>query len=162
MAADKIEARQKDVQGRPVDEPFDDKLEETMQGDIVRWQETALRRLDQFLDALKPDKELRQPNNDNAGGGAGGQGGAPGGPQGGIRRPAGEDVPLLAQLKALRALQAELNERTAEFAKKRLDLTKLNEIDKEELALLRKMQRDVADLIQDYDVAETPKEEGPK
>ena len=57
-------------------------------------------------------------------------------------------VPPLAQLKALRAIQAEVNERTAALAKIQPDKTKLNDADREELDELEKTQRDIAELLE--------------
>jgi hypothetical protein len=155
LAAVRAEARLKDINGRLDDEPFDEKLEAKLHADVVKWQETALRRIDQLLEALKPDKddkklggEKQQPSE---GGGPMGGGGIRGGDEG---------VPLLAQLKALRSLQAEVNERTAQFAKDHPDLNNLTEDEKAELTVLRKMQADVAQLLQDYQVGDDPKEGG--
>ncbi|HKA07592.1 MAG TPA: hypothetical protein VKD71_10065, partial [Gemmataceae bacterium] len=53
----------------------------------------------------------------------------------------------LAQLKALRALQADLAERTEAFDKAHPDRTKLNDDEVAELEALEKMQLDVAELI---------------
>ena len=157
LAAGKIEARRKDITDRPVDEPFDPVLEDRMQSGILKWQRTALRRLDQFLDALKPDKDAKSQSAKAGGGGRGGQGGGGGGGGRG-----GEEIPLLAQLKALRALQAEINERTEQFAKEHPDLSKLKDDEKTELESLRKTQRDVADLIAEYyNAAESPKGDKP-
>ncbi len=158
LSASKVEFRRDDIKNRPIDEPFDPVLEDKMQSEILKWQRTALRRLDQFLDALKPDKQAkRQGGNSGGGGGAGGgAGGSGGGGRG------GEDIPLLAQLKALRALQAEINERTEQFAKEHPDLSKLKDDEKLELESLRKTQRDVADLIAEfYNAADNAKGEKP-
>ena len=151
LAADRIEVRRKDVVGRPPDEPFDPVLEAKLQGDIAKWQETALRRLDQFLDAMKPEEEAKKLQSGNesetkTGGGS---------PMNG-RPPAGESVPLLAQLKALRSLQAEINERTAQFAKDHPDLSKLSDSEQEELTAIRKMQHDIADLVREYGISDEP------
>jgi hypothetical protein len=146
-AAKQIDARNEEIKSRGADEQFDAASEETMQVGILNWQELALRRLDQLLEALKPDKD--------SGGGGGGRGA--GQPMNGARRGTeSEDVPLLAQLKALRAMQVEVSQRTAQFAKDHPDLGKLAEADKAELEFLRKMQRDVADLIQEYGADSEP------
>jgi hypothetical protein len=158
-AAERIDSRRKDITDRPPDEPFDPALEEKLQAEIARWQQTALRRLDQFLDALKPDNDPKQLGGDkSADGGGGGGGQQPMG--GGRRRSDGEEIPLLAQLKALRSLQAEVNERTAQFAKDHPDLSKLTDPEKDELESVRKTQRDVADLIQEYGIADDEPKEG--
>jgi t-SNARE complex subunit (syntaxin) len=57
-------------------------------------------------------------------------------------------VPPLAQLKVLRALQAELNERTVQFAKDHPDADKLNAEEKAELADLERSQREIAALFE--------------
>lgn len=147
LAAERIEARLEDIKvAQDQNEPFDTVQEEKLHASIVRWQETAVRRIDQLLDALKPDKDLAR-----SGGGAGQAGGNGPGQTGSARAGAGgEDVPLLAQLKALRALQAEVNNRTAQFAKEHPDLSKLTDDEQAELRLLRRMQGDIVELLQEY------------
>jgi hypothetical protein len=56
-------------------------------------------------------------------------------------------VPPLAQLKALRGIQAELNSRTREFEAAHPDKTKLTDADREELEELERSQREVAELL---------------
>jgi hypothetical protein len=97
----------------------------------------ALQRLEQLLEALQPDKGMAQrPQRQN--GPAGGNG----------RRGGGDGIPPLAQLKALKALQEEVNQRTEEFAKKHPDAGKLTPTEKKELESLRRDQAEVADLLQ--------------
>jgi hypothetical protein len=157
LAGERIEARLDDIKvAQDQNEPFDPQREEKLHAAVVRWQETAVRRLDQLLDSLKPDKDLQSQSGrgGQAGGGEGGQGAGGGGsPR--------DDVPLLAQLKALRALQAEVNERTAQFAKQNPDLSKLSDDEQAELRLLRRMQGDIAELLHEYSaLAEQPKPGG--
>ncbi len=77
--------------------------------EAARFQELALRRLNQVLDALKESQENPTPLS-NGGGGGGGEGGDMG--------PQGDDsLPPLAQLKLLKAMQKDINERTAAFKK---------------------------------------------
>lgn len=149
QTAKKIDERNDDINARGENEPFEVANEDRLQLGILNWQELALRRLDQLLEALKPDKDMT--SSGGSGGGGAGQ------PMGGRRRPDGEDIPLLAQLKALRAMQAEVTQRTEQFAKDHPDPSKLSDADRVELAFLRKMQRDVAELIQEYGVDEEPK-----
>jgi hypothetical protein len=59
----------------------------------------------------------------------------------------GDQLPPLAELKALRALQADIAERTEAFDKAHPDRGKLNDDEEAELESLQKMQIDVADLI---------------
>ena len=68
-----------------------------------------------------------------------------------------DDIPQLAQLRALRMLQAEVNQKTEQFAKDHPDAAKLTEIEKADLELLRKTQRDIADLIREFSPADEPK-----
>ncbi|HSQ58668.1 MAG TPA: hypothetical protein VLM40_23305, partial [Gemmata sp.] len=58
-------------------------------------------------------------------------------------------VPPMAQLKVLRSLQAELNQRTVEFAKLHPDPGKLSEEERDELKELETAQREVADLFEE-------------
>jgi hypothetical protein len=150
LASEKMDARLTEIVNRP-----GEKAEQKLRGDVSRWQQTALRRLDQLLDALKPDKDLKQPGGEKPQGGQ-----PPGGGGGGGMRGGGEGVPILAQLKALRSLQAEVTERTAQFAKDHPDLAKLTEDEQADLRLLRKMQADVAELLRDYNGPDDPKEGG--
>ena len=53
------------------------------------------------------------------------------------------------QLKVLRSLQAELNQRTAEFAKEHPDKAKLTDEERDELKELEDAQRDIAKLFQE-------------
>jgi hypothetical protein len=117
---------------------------ETAAGEVVRRpMRNALRRLQQILDSLKPDdKKKDKPPAAGGGGGGSGGGGGEGGPQG------GNGVPPLAQLKALRDWQAEINERTAAFAKAHPDRDKLTDDEKDELKELEKAQKDIAELFE--------------
>lgn len=117
--------------------PFDPELEKVNGERIAKPMATALRRLDQILDTLKDDPKARAAN--NAGGGGGGDM-----PEGGQQGPG---IPPLAQLKALRAMQAEVNERTAAFAKDHPDPAKLTEDEQDELKEFEQAQRDVAELF---------------
>lgn len=108
-------------------------------------QKLALRRLDQLLDALKPDprqaRNQRQQRQRQQG--QQGEGGDEGGGGGG----GGDGVPPLAELKLLRSLQADLNERTEEFSKKYPDAQNLTEPQKTKLDKLRRTQSDLAALL---------------
>jgi hypothetical protein len=111
-------------------------------------QQEALRRLDQLLEALKtePGAVMRPAGNRGGGGGEGGAGG--GGDEG---------LPPLVQYKLLRSLQAEVNQRTEEFARKHPDASRLTERDQAELQGLRREQKEIADLL---DELAQPAEEG--
>ena len=77
-------------------------------------------------------------------------------------------MPPLAQLKVLRALQAELNQRTAEFAKDHPDPGKLTDEERDELKELEQAQREIAalfeemvKLFQDHKLPPPEPEKGP-
>lgn len=111
----------------------------------VKLQQTALRRFDQLLDALKsagsaPARAAQAKKNGQQGDQQGGnQGNSPGGDADGI--------PQLAQLKALRNLQAEVNDDTDIFGKKHPDLSRLSDHDLQQLKSLREAQAEVAELL---------------
>lgn len=124
---------------------FDAELETANDRRVLRPMTLAARRLEQLLEALKPDDPKRkdgkepapktQPKTDpmNPPPAGGGQ----------------QDlIPPLAQLKVLRSLQAELNDRTAEFAKLYPDADKLTDEEREELKELEDSQRDIATLFE--------------
>ncbi len=103
----------------------------------------AVRRLEQIVNALKEDekKPAAKPMGDAAkpmpmpmpGGEAG-------------QHPNG--VPPVAQLKALRDWQKEVNDRTQTFAKDHPDRDALNDDDKDELQEIEKAQKDIAELLE--------------
>jgi hypothetical protein len=62
----------------------------------------------------------------------------------------GQDmVPPLAQLKILKALQAELNQDTAEFARAHPDVAKLTDDERDQLKDLEQAQREIAALFEE-------------
>jgi hypothetical protein len=106
----------------------------------ARLQAQAVRRLDQVLEALK-DENGGGRLTAAPGGGGGGGGGADGG--------GGDDsVPPTAQLKVLRKLQEDINNRTEEFAKGHPDPKNLDDKAKAELEGIRRDQQDVAELLE--------------
>jgi hypothetical protein len=128
--------------------PFDLELEDIADAGIQSQQKLALKRLDQLLEALKPEKPQQQ-NQPPMGGMP------PEGPMPMGMKP-GEQLPPLAQLKALRELQTDIAERTAAFDKAHPDRTKLNDDEAAELEALEQMQRDVADLIKQLSAMPMP------
>jgi hypothetical protein len=68
-------------------------------------------------------------------------------------------LPPLAQLKALRALQSDLAERTAAFDKAHPDRTKLTPEEIADLEAIRKTQIDIAELVQELGQNQTPGEQ---
>jgi hypothetical protein len=147
------------------DAAFDAELEASNDRKVMRPMELALRRLDQLAEALKPDDPKKQPDKKKGNAGQPKPPNPPqagGGPNGGER----DVVPPLAQLKALRTLQADLNERTAEFAKDHPDPAKLTDEEKAELKELEQAQREVAELFEkmaklfEKEKKDAPPEEG--
>jgi hypothetical protein len=120
--------------------------------DTAGWQRTALRRLDQLLDALKEEngKMMRANNQGQGGSGGGGEGG--GGQKGGD----GDNIPPLAQLKALKALEQEVYERTRDFNKRHPDAKKLDGKVQDQLKSLRREQQEIMDLYQEITAPREP------
>jgi hypothetical protein len=145
QAATRINERKLDTLDS-IGSPYEVEVETAADQRTRRPLRTAIRRLNYVLDAIKPDAEQPQgqpmpmpmqegePPMPPMGGG----GGTP--PQNG--------TPPIAQLKALRAIQAELNERTAEFAKSYPDTTQLDDAALEELEELERSQREVSSLVE--------------
>lgn len=127
---------------------FDDmelKDEVNWHGDTVKHQKSAVKRLDMLLDSIKEEidnmdkkKEAKKNNPDEP---------PPDEePKGGMKNQDG--IPPQAQLKVLRALQLDLNERTADFAKRVPDLAKMTEDQKKELQELSEEQASIHQLFQ--------------
>jgi len=143
-AARYIAERKDDVLNLDPTAAFDTQSEKATSDRVLRPMQTALRRLDQILDALDEKKDAKPP----MGGMPPPPGDMPPMPPGGEQPPPPGGIPPLAQLKSLRALQAEVNERTAAFAKEHPDPEKLTDDDKDELKELEQAQRDVAELFE--------------
>lgn len=131
-----------------LDEGLDVPAENVADQETQQLQQAALRRLDQLLDALNQDKG----NSSRASGGGQGQGGNQGGRE-------GDNIPPLAQLKALRSMQEEVNRRTDDFAKQHPDPKKLTKKEQLELDSIRKDQVEVAELLDEWT---NPRPEGGK
>ncbi|MEO6812144.1 MAG: DUF4175 family protein, partial [Isosphaeraceae bacterium] len=99
-------------------------------------QRTASRRLKQLLDALKPDKGEAGPPQKGGGEGGGGGGG-------------GDAVTKAAQIKMLKMLQLELNDRTEELDALRQRPKGITPEQEQELDRLETDQRTIADLTID-------------
>src|SRR5579883_155735 len=104
-----------------------------------RLQNLAQRRLTQVVDALKEAAEKME----QARGGGGGEDGEEEAKSG----PPSDGIPPVAQLKLLRDLQKDINQRTEAFKKEHPDLKKLPDKDRAMLESIRKDQQDVAELI---------------
>ncbi|SIO67299.1 protein of unknown function [Singulisphaera sp. GP187] len=97
---------------------------------------SAARRFEQLINSLKPDK----PKNGGQGqGGGDGQGGGGG----------GDGIPPAAQVKMLKALQEEINDRTEFFDELRRRKHELTPLQNEELGRLETDQGTLADLARD-------------
>lgn len=108
--------------------------------EVLREQGEAIRRLDQLLASLKEAQEEPRPlsRGDEGGGGEGGGGGGP---------PRDDSLPPLAQLRLLRSLQKEVNDRTEAFRKEHPDADKLGDREKGQMQELRREQKEIADLL---------------
>lgn len=143
-AMDQAAQRIEHVQKNPEDNLTD--------GEGARLQREALRRLEQLLDALQQDKGMAAAKPQEGGGNP-----QPQGPAG----PAQDGIPQVAQLKALRALQKEVNERTESFGRDHPDVGKLTPAEQRELLGIRKDQQDVADLLDEVTAPADEPEERP-
>ena len=118
----------------------------SVEDEAIRAGKDASHRLDLVLGALKSDDPaLPAPG--------GQQAGQPAGPPGGPASDPGQQpdsVPPLAQLKVLRTMQKEVNDRTAAFQKDHPDPSKYDDKEKTELQDIRKEQQDVIDLLEDF------------
>jgi hypothetical protein len=119
------------------------KLETLPDAEAARLQREALRGLQRLLDSLKEQQaEDPRPLGGNRGGGEEGGDEGGGGPQG------DDSLPPMAQLKLLRALQKEVNDRTKAFMEKHPDPKKLTPKELAELQEIRQEQKEVADLLE--------------
>jgi hypothetical protein len=116
----------------------DDPKRVVADSEYTKHQREAVRRIDQLLDAVKPEKGMGQASPPT------GDGSTSGGSKG---RPGDESLSLLAQLKGLRILQKELNDHTDRFAKNHPDVTNLKSEELRELELIRNDQKELAELL---------------
>ena len=105
----------------------------------VRAEKLASSRFQQLVDSLKPDK-AKPGQQQQQGGDQGGQGSTPKG---------GDGIPAAAQIKMLRSLQLELNERTDLFDELLRRQKELNPEQTVELDQLHEDQGILADLVRD-------------
>src|SRR5262249_47007833 len=106
--------------------------EQLAEDELQERQQAAARRLAQLLDALKPERGMAQAAP------SGQRGGQPGGNP---RRDAQRDsLPPLAQLKALRALQEDVGERTKAFDKQHPEPRNLSKKEQAELRAIHQEQ----------------------
>ena len=141
QAADRAQARRRDALDADPDAVFDPELEAAADARVRRPLDLAARRLQLILDVLKDDAakaKAAQP---------------PAAPPKGTEPPAppagdGDALPPLAQLKALRALQAELNARTAAFAAAHPDAAKLTDEERDDVKELEAAQGRITALFE--------------
>jgi hypothetical protein len=149
QASDRIEERADAAEKRP-DLTLDLPAEQTADEETQKLQRAALRRMDQLLDALKPENGLPRGLGQQQSGGqpGGGQPNGSGGQEDGI--------PPMAELKALKALQLEVNDRTKDFHKRYPDAAKHSEKQKQEMQSIKKEQEEVSDLFEGMRKSMTP------
>jgi hypothetical protein len=130
-AADRIRTYREQTIEKPEEAVFD--------AECGRLQREALHRLDQLLEALKPKKESarRAPERDAA-------------PAGGNQSKGSDDrIGFLAQVRGLRLLQQDVNDRTAAFAKQHPDTSQLSTEERHGLELLRQEQAEIAEILEE-------------
>jgi hypothetical protein len=114
-------------------------------------QQDALTRLRQLLDAMAPEKA--EP----------GEEGSQGGGQGGGQQPPSDGIQDVAQLKLIKLLQQEINQRTDELKQRFADLGRLSPEQQEQFSLLSREQSDLADLVRNMiTAAEADPEDDPE
>jgi hypothetical protein len=123
-----------------------------VEDEVIRAQKEASHRLDLVLNALKSDDAGLPPP-----GGKSGQGGQGGDPNG---QP--DSVPPVAQLKVLRTMQKEVNDRTAALQKDHPDPSKYGAKEIGELQDIQKEQQDVMDLLEEFRHPPEPDGKGEK
>jgi hypothetical protein len=131
-------------------EPEELEAENRADAETQKRQREASRRLDHLLDALKTEdgaaqRPKKKADDKKAAQGGGQQGG---GDKEGASRPPGDGIPEVAQLKALRSEQQEVNDRTKEFAELHPSPEKLDPAQREELQSIREDQERVFELFQ--------------
>lgn len=154
---ERLDRARERIDNAPVgEEPdLDVPAEQAADADTQTLQRAALQRIERLLDALKSDEEGGQDAPTDTG-----RGGQPGQPGGGGSANAGRDqLPSLGQLKALRALQLAINERTKAFAKQHPGPAKLTKSDQEELQAIGQEQVEIADLFQQLTAPQETQEE---
>lgn len=149
-AAKRFDERLEQVKDAAGD-PLDPVVEAVADDRTRRPLKTAIRRLSHIVDSLAEDPKPvdgadgtkpmspMDPAEKPSGMGQGGGGNAPPPPTG---------VSPLAQLKALRGIQFELNTRTRDFEAAHPDKSRLTDADREELEELERSQREVAELFE--------------
>ena len=160
-AAEKAKIRREDALNLDLDAAFDRELEKAADARVRRPMNLALRRLEHVIAALQSEDRKEKKGAPPAA--KKNSADQPTPPMAGPRN--SDVIPPLAQLKALRELQAELNQQTAEFAKTHPDRESLDDDAREELQEIENAQREVAALFAEmakHFEKEPPPEEGDK
>jgi hypothetical protein len=127
-----------------------EQLEARDTGELAQAAEkNALRRFEQLLESLQPDKPEA--------GGQKQQGEGQGGQQGG-QQPPGDGIPSLAQLKMLKLMQLEINDRTQGLEEQFAKAKELSAEQQQEYQALAEEQSKLADLVLNLS---KPKEDAP-
>ena len=140
-AADGTSDRVKEAADAPPESSFDADREKANATSVDRSLTLTTRRIDQLLAALASPSSPQKPAATDE-------------PSSPVEPPPAETKPnphadsQEGQLKALRALQAELNERTAAFALAHPDISKLDSKSRDELKEIEQAQNDIAALFQ--------------
>jgi len=117
------------------------KAEDEIGVEAYRLQNEALARLNKLLEALKMDGSAAMKPARSKGNRA--QGDEP------SSQPEGDGIPSIVELKLLRTMQADVNERTEAFSRDHLDLKNLTEPEKTQLQELHREQQEIADLLEE-------------
>jgi hypothetical protein len=112
--------------------------------EAVKYQKDASEYLEHLIEALLPELEPPPQPKDDGGGGGGGAGQQP---KGGLK--AQDGIPLVAQLKVLKAQQMAVNTRTKEFAELHPDLTQLTPEQRAELDAIHVRQERLLELFRE-------------
>lgn len=144
---------------------FDPAAEQAADAAVQQLQRRAIRSFDTLLEALNP--LTGQAGKNQSGPESGDSGPEPGSESGdtppgssGPRAP-GEGISPVVELRVLKAIQEDLNERTRLFAQQHPDVGKLSPGELAELEALRQEQLKVAELLEKITSALMPKEEKP-
>jgi DNA repair exonuclease SbcCD ATPase subunit len=133
-------------------------LDKLPDAELARLQKEALRPLEQLLEAIKTELD----DVEAGGGQGGGQGG--GGEGGGGAGPRDPGLPSKAQIKLLRDLEKEVQQRMEAFHKAHPDAARFDDKAKAELKALQKEKREIKELFEELirPAGEPAGEEGEK
>jgi hypothetical protein len=131
-------------------EPLDKaalEAEEKAQAETLRLQREASARLERMMEAIKPEPGVAQRPKQKGGNQPKQKNGGPKEGPKQASRPPGDNVPPLAQLKALRAEQQDVNQRTRDFAERHPNAENLPADAQAELTTIRQDQERLSELF---------------